>query len=474
MRLSALAALVGGEIIPQEGHDFSDKTAGKWSAFVDGKDGFLYGIPFLGANRVVKFDPVEQTMELIGPLFKETNMCWMCGVLANNGCIYCPPYFEESGILKINTVDGTVETFSATSQLPSARDGSWESGAVGPDNCIYYMPSSSDFNCILRLDTNTDNLSFIRLPNLERATSYRGTVLGNDNCLYGLPYWGSLRILKFNPMQPAQNISYYDECEHPYSFASNGVLGRDGNIYSLNGYAQVIKVNTSTCTLTLIGDPTSSDYFEDDWSNPIIGVDQCIYWPPYVYNEVLKFDPGIEQLLSIRVPEDRTNDTNTLNWYSGVLANDGVIYCIPWYASQVLTIDPLREISNTMNRNMRSHPKKLGYIFVQQGPVDQYDVESVFDSVVRKFGYYTAFRLLDTCLPSNEELTGSGTLLEFPLFVLAAASDNDGTGDVPLCVIYHLVKSNVNALFNTSAATLVGCKDLDLGEASNKKRKALD
>ena len=277
-------------------------------------------------------------------------------------------------------------------------------------------------------------------------------------------------------MQTTENISYYDESEHIYSFASDGVVGRDGCIYGLNGYAQVIKVNTSTCTLNLIGDPTSSDYFEDDWwSNPIIGADRCIYWPPYIYNEVLKFDPGIEQLSSTIVPEDRTNDTNTCNWYSGVLADDGIIYCVPWCASQVLKIDPFREISNIMKSSMRFHPKKLGYIFVlQRRPVDQYDVESVFDSVVRKFGYDRAFSLLDSCLLSNEELSESGTPLEFPLFVLAAASDIDGTGDVPLCVIYHLVKSNVNALFNTSTAILVGCEDLDLRTASSKKRKALD
>jgi hypothetical protein len=38
----------------------------KWSAFVDGGDGFLYGIPS-NARRVVKFDPLDKSMTEIGP-----------------------------------------------------------------------------------------------------------------------------------------------------------------------------------------------------------------------------------------------------------------------------------------------------------------------------------------------------------------------------------------------------------------------
>jgi len=42
--------------IGEEGNSFLE-----WSSFVDGGDGFLYGIPF-NARRVVKFNPLDKSL----------------------------------------------------------------------------------------------------------------------------------------------------------------------------------------------------------------------------------------------------------------------------------------------------------------------------------------------------------------------------------------------------------------------------
>ena len=94
----SLTTLVGDEI-----EDFDN-----WSAFVDGNDGFFYGIPF-DARRVMKFNPLDKSFTEIGPDLGEGRMKWICGVRANTGRIYCAPYCAEH-ILKINTIQGTVET----------------------------------------------------------------------------------------------------------------------------------------------------------------------------------------------------------------------------------------------------------------------------------------------------------------------------------------------------------------------------
>ena len=47
--------------IGEEGNSFLE-----WSSFVDGGDGFLYGIPF-NARRVVKFNPLDKSLTEIGP-----------------------------------------------------------------------------------------------------------------------------------------------------------------------------------------------------------------------------------------------------------------------------------------------------------------------------------------------------------------------------------------------------------------------
>jgi hypothetical protein len=73
----------------------------KWTEFVDGKDGFFYGIPFNDACRVVKFNPLYKSFTEIGPDFGKGRYKWMCGVRDNNGSIYCALY-HSNRILKIH------------------------------------------------------------------------------------------------------------------------------------------------------------------------------------------------------------------------------------------------------------------------------------------------------------------------------------------------------------------------------------
>ena len=80
----------------------------KWCDFVDGKNGFFYGIPY-NARRVVKFNLLDKSWTEIGPDFGDGFAKWECGVRSNNGRIYCAPYFANH-MLKINTNDDTLMT----------------------------------------------------------------------------------------------------------------------------------------------------------------------------------------------------------------------------------------------------------------------------------------------------------------------------------------------------------------------------
>ena len=77
-------------------------------------------------------------MEMIGPdleVFQKWG--WKCGVLGTKRSIYCKP-FEHGKLLKINTIDGIVEAFDIESEGEgTSSHGSWMSGTVGPDECIY-------------------------------------------------------------------------------------------------------------------------------------------------------------------------------------------------------------------------------------------------------------------------------------------------------------------------------------------------
>jgi hypothetical protein len=399
----------------------------KWSAFVDGGDGFLYGIPS-HARRVVKFDPVDKSLTEIGPDLGEGGEKWMCGVLANTGSIYCAPFHAEH-ILKINTIDGTVETLDNV-ELPETGDGLWESGALASDDYIYYMPYSA--RRIMRLNPDNDSLSSVGDDLGVRGFKYTGTVVGNDNCVYGIPYYAT-RIVKFDPANPDTTSTVGEEVEVWFR-CGNGVLGGDGYIYAANRFGQLLQIDTTNGNYTWIKD--NSRYgCEAGWGDPIIGADKCIYWPPCRANRVLKFDPETQQLPSL-VGDDLGEGYNKDLWVGGALATNGVIYCVPHRATQVLTIDPLEEMKMTLKSNYKKHPQELGRLFVK----DEECNETFYDGAVRKFGIEIVFQLFDECLPKEAEWsdTHSNTL---PLFMVAASCENSAVS-----VIYYFLRRNVHVL----------------------------
>jgi hypothetical protein len=433
---SPLVALVGEEIKVQGvEHDVR-----KWWVFVNGNDGFLYGIPYK-ARRVVKFNPVDKSMEMIGPDLGENDE-WTCGILAKNGCIYCPPNYRDT-MLKINTIAGTVETIdlqdgSGWWELPFPAY--WVSGAVGRDECIYYLPSSEYFRDILRLDPDTDTLSLISLPSYH--DSFRGAVVGKDDCIYGIPKDYPDCVMRFDPMEP-ENISYISGSNA--EFKSDGVLGCDGNIYALIDCGYVLKLDTSARTVSFIRNDTFEYDEYDDYYDPVVGPDQCIYWLQCSPAGIVRFDPVTQQPPSFIVLGDCSEEWG---WLGGALADDGVIYYAPLSDSRVLAIDPFRELSATIKDNMRLYPQELGRLFVETG--ESYR-ESLFDSAVRKFGHDRAFGLLDECLPLGGDECGDKMVLDgIPLFMLAASSSvgNEGVGGARLDVIYHLMRRNVQGLLS--------------------------
>jgi hypothetical protein len=324
----SLTTLIGNDI---EGGD-------KWSDFVDGGDGFLYGIP-RDARRVMKFNPLDKSFTEIGPDLGGDYDKWMCGVRANNGRIYCAPW-NSNRILKIDTIDGTVETLDDV-ELPETGGHLWASGALAADNNIYYMPA--DARQIMRLNPDNDALSSVGGDLGEDAFKYKGTVVGNDDCVYGIPF-DVAHIVKYNPADPDTTCTVGEEAEEEFD-CGNGVLGGDGEIYSVNDSGQVLQIDTTSNNYTLIGDGIYSGYGEG-WGDPIIGADKCIYWPPSYANRVLKFDPETQQLPLLVGGILREERWRT--WQVGARGIDGVIYCIPSYPNKVLVIDPFKEISMTL------------------------------------------------------------------------------------------------------------------------------
>jgi hypothetical protein len=416
----SLTTLIGNEMM---------EGGNKWNDFVDGKDGFLYGIPCY-ARRVVKFNPIDKSLTEIGPDLGYGEFKWMCGGLANNGSIYCAPY-NAKHILKINTNDGTVETLENVELPERGLFWMWASGALAADNHIYYMPYRA---CrIMKLNPDNDSLSSVG-DDLLGAYKYKGTIVGNDDCLYGMPYQAK-RIVKFDPNNPDTTSTVGGEEDEEFFCCGNGVLGGDGYIYAVNYVGQVLQIDTTSNNYTWIGDEIFSRGGVG-WGDPIVGVDKNIYWPPMCANRVLKFDPETQQLPSL-VGDDLGKGGH--KWQGGALATDGVIYCIPYCSAQILTIDPFKELSMTLQNNLRLYPQELGRLFAKDE--EEGCDETFYDSAVRKFGIEKVFQLIEECcLPTDEEWSDAHSHA-LPLFMVAASCENCAAS-----VIYHFLRRNAHAL----------------------------
>jgi hypothetical protein len=409
--------------------DIGDELQGddKWRDFVDGGDGFFYGIPF-NARRVVKYNPLDKSFIEMGPDLGDCEFKWMCGVRANTGNIYCAPLNAEH-ILKIKTSDGTVEILDDV-ELPEAGDWLWASGALAADNHIYYMPYSA--RRIMKLNPDNDTISSVGDDLGQGEGKYSGTVVGNNDRVYGIPYIATC-IIKFDPTNPDITCTVGEEDMKGF-YCANGVLGGDGYIYAANSAGQVLKVvDTVNNNYTWIGNPIYSEWGEG-WGDPIIGVDKCIYWPPYNANRVLKFDPETQQLPSL--VGDDFGEGGPSKWAGGALATDGAIYCIPYCSSQVLTIDPFKEFSATLQTNMTLYPQELGRLFLKGE--EQCD-ETFFESSLRKFGGEKMFELIEECLPLDAEWAGAHNHGNLPPFIVATSCENCAAS-----VIYYLLRRNVN------------------------------
>lgn len=322
MCLGSITRLVGN---PIEGN-------GKWFASIVGANNCIYGIP-ASARRVVKFDPVDESLTEIGPDLGNARWKWKCGVLTGNGCIYCAPY-NSNHFLKIDTNNCGV-TLLADVEIPEEVSGAsrmWSSGALATiDGCIYSMPLSA--RRILKLNPVDDTVS-----SATNKAKYIGTVAHTDNYLYGISH-RIRRIIRFDPFTQSITILNKGEDWGPFNDGNSSALGRDGHIYAAKGATYVgaknlkIDVASNTCTHSVVGKAKHDNIGTLGYNSAIPGDDGCIYWLPFHANRTLRYDPETQD--STKVGNDFAN-AGVVKWGSVAVANGGVIYFMPFDANRVL------------------------------------------------------------------------------------------------------------------------------------------
>ena len=200
-------------------------------------------------------------------------------------------------------------------------------------------------------------------------------------------------------------------------------MGRDGCIYAAVGCGRVLKIDTTNNSHFIVGNRVEVVV---KYEHSILGIDCCIYWPPYNAAQILKYDPH-SNLISL-VGDDLGDDDKD-KWVGGCAAPDGVIYCLPYNAKRILAIDPLKEYALYLKNSMEKHPEKLGCLFQ---PSDDIPDDTNFDRAVTKFGKKKVFELLDEYIaPVNQFCTVSNL---YPFMIAASCRNSE------VSVIYHLLR----------------------------------
>ena len=210
-------------------------------------------------------------------------------------------------------------------QLPK---GEWSAGALANDGCIYYFPYFNDGGRILKLDPNNGDSQ--SLVGREIGEVFTAAVNGNDGCIYGI---SGIAIMKFNPKDYSlsQIGSDFDE----YHSFFGAISADDDNIYSINKNGQILKVDTTTNDWSFTGNKIYENGYVHGWGRPVLGADKCIYFPPLCHDRVLKYNSSKQRISFF----GNSYGSIRYKWQGAVLASDGYIYCIPYDAGDILQID---------------------------------------------------------------------------------------------------------------------------------------
>lgn len=246
----------------------------------------------------------------------------------------------------------------------------WLGGAVDTKTGkIYGIPSHShQIICITPSSSSSpSDVRTIQLPNEYQQGHFkwlRGLV--HDGYLYGIPAWNNNGVLKVKldteevTMLPLpRDPSYYEADPIPWK---ERVTNVDRGRWMWHGGAvgtkEVVSEEDGSCTsvAAIYCPPSNAEYVlkvsldgsdrveeigpplsdgQNKWYGGIVGVDGCVYAPPYTATGVLRINPkndAVEVLGNF--------PANEWKWHGGLLAKStGVIYAFPAHSNEVLCID---------------------------------------------------------------------------------------------------------------------------------------
>lgn len=366
-----------------------------------GSDGRIYCIPG-HAPQVLMIDIETDMVLLIGPEFPG-KFKWLRGIPCGDVIYGIPCHAEEVLRIHVptrtvSTIPIPYEQFySDESEAKKHRRQEWKyhGGSISPiDGCIYTIPQSALH--ILRINPRTEACELVGPPLAGLYKWYGGVVGKQDGAVYGIPH-NSAHVLRICP----DNITLHGDFGegghkwHGASAAPNGdivcvpanadtvlcikpgepepklvqlegsspediqtgrhridrkykylgaMVGSDGSVYCFpSGSEYVLQINSAKGIVRNVGpnilDERMERICQNKWQNGLsLTVTQSVFAIPLGAESVLEIycgtDPPKVSTWSLPAPHK-----GLAKWEGGVVAPNGVIYCVPNNHKAVLRIE---------------------------------------------------------------------------------------------------------------------------------------
>jgi len=249
---------------------------------------------------------------------------------------------------------------AVASATPLSQTNKWYGGILGNDNCIYGVPYSA--SNVLRIDANTDEVTLLGDYGLNKYNWHGGVKSYRNGCIYCFPAHHS-EVLKIDTSQSCgagERLSLVPIRRPPYDSDKvtrykwlGGSVGADGNVYGMPSDASsILRIDTENDIATTFGIVSGE---KNKWQGGVLSRDGIIYAIPSNAKQILCIDtavPSKESDKSASGDEMKYSFVGNFSpkkdkWQGGFLGLDGSIYCIPENANKVLKVIPQKEIVDT-------------------------------------------------------------------------------------------------------------------------------
>ncbi|KAL7484418.1 hypothetical protein ACHAW6_010056 [Cyclotella cf. meneghiniana] len=315
--------------------------AWKYHGGAVGSDGCIYAVP-QSAGRVLRIDPTTDECSFVGPVF-EGRCKWYGGVVGNtDGAIYAIPH-NAGGVLRI---DASGVEFGEAGTTMESRVRVTTHGEFPVGGHKWHGASASDDGTIVSVPANADNVLCI-VPAPRPAYPREAADSAEPE--------PTLYILEGQSEGDIATGRHRTDGKYKYLGA---MAGTDGKVYCFpSGSERVLQVDTVRKVARSVGpnlrDRGMESMHQNKWQNGITAHQEgCVYAIPLAGETVLRIRTGRPGGNASDPVQDAAEDVEVTTWKlpwprktlekweGGVLAKNGVIYCMPNNHKAVLQIVP--------------------------------------------------------------------------------------------------------------------------------------